>query len=250
MATRLRIEAVRRADRIAQSIGESFRHQREDAGLTQRQVAAAAGISQAHLAGVEAGRVAASIETLQAIAIALGGDASVKFYPGTGPRLRDRFQAPMVEAFIRILHPRWQRFPEVAVHRPASGVIDLVLADPRPAVLVATEFQSQLRRLEQQIRWAGLKSEGLAATSIPQLVGLEQPRVDRLLVLRSTQATRALARDFEATLRSAYPARTDEVLASLRGEGPWPGSGIVWLTIDRNGARVMDRRPPGVRLGS
>lgn len=250
MATRLRIDASRRTTRTAQAIGESYRHQREDAGLTQRQVAQTAGISQPHYAAIEAGGVVATLEVLQSIALALGGDVSLKFYPGTGPRIRDRLLAPMVEAILRILHPRWQRFPEVPVHRPAAGVIDLVLADPSLFLLVAAEFQSELRRLEQQLRWAALKAEGLPATSIAQLVGTAQSKVDRLLVLRSTRATRVLARDYGKTLRAAYPARMADVLASLTGDAPWPGSGVVWITLDRRGAHVMDRRPPGVVLGA
>jgi transcriptional regulator with XRE-family HTH domain len=250
MTTRLGREAARLAERATRSIGEDFRRARDDAGLSQRKIAAAAGISQPFLAQIEAGRVTARFEVLEAVALALGGHASLRFYPGTGPRLRDRFQAPMVEAFIRILHPRWERFPEVVVQRPAYGVIDLALADPSAQVLVATEFQSQLRRLEQQIRWARTKSLGLADTQLGQLApGGHLPTIDRLLVLRSTVATRAVAREFEATLSAAYPARTADVRASLTGSASWPGSGIAWITIDKGGVHVMDRQPPGVRLG-
>jgi transcriptional regulator with XRE-family HTH domain len=249
--TRLEREAARRAARTALSFGEDARHAREDAGLTQRSVAGAAGISQSHYAAIESGVVVASIETIQAVALALGGDVSVRFFPGTGPRLRDRIQAPMVEAFLHILHPRWQRFPEVPVHRPASGVIDLVIGSAAESLLVATEFHSQVRRLEQQVRWARIKADGLATTPLTELIsnGDHPIRIDRLLVLRSTTATRGLARDFAATLAAAYPARTAEVLASLAGDAPWPGAGVVWVTIDKHGAHVMERMPPGVRLG-
>ena len=250
-STRLEREAKRRAARTAQSFGEDVRHAREDAGLSQRSVAGAAGISQPHYAAIELGATVASVEALHAVALALGGDTSVRFFPRTGPRLRDRIQAPMVEAFLRILHPRWQRFPEVVVHRPASGVIDLCLADVAAALLVAAEFHSQLRRLEQQIRWARQKAEGLAATPLAELVAsADNPmRIDRLLVLRSTVATRAMAREFEATLAAAYPARTADLLGALTGAAPWPGAGIVWITIDGRGAHVMERRPPGTLLG-
>ena len=248
--TRLQREATRRAERTARLIGEEFRHAREDAGLSQRQVAHAAGISQPYLAAIEVGSAVASLEVLQAVAAALGGDASLRFFPGTGPRLRDRFQAPMVEAFLRVLHPRWQRFPEQPVHRPAAGFIDLALVDAGAALLVAAEFHSQMRRLEQQIRWARAKSEGLASTALGELVGDGvAPRVDRLLVLRSTSATRALAREFEATLSAAYPARTEDVLASLTRRSEWPGPGVIWVTIDKGDAHVMSRQPPGVALG-
>jgi transcriptional regulator with XRE-family HTH domain len=251
MTTRLAQQAARSAERAMRMIGEDLRRAREDAGLSQRKVAAAAGISQSFLAQIEAGRVNAGLEVLQAVAFVLGGQASLKFFPGTGPRLRDRFQAPMVEAFIRILHPRWERFPEVVVQRPAYGVIDLALVDVEAALLVASEFHSQIRRLEQQIRWAKTKSEGLLATPFATMVGADgMPNIDRLLVLRSTAATRELAREYELTLAAAYPARTADVLAALVDAAPWPGAGIVWITMDKGDVHVMDRRPPGVRLGS
>ena len=250
MTTRIAQEAARLGTRSTRSIGEDFRRAREDAGLSQRQVAAAAGISQSYYAQIEAGAVTARLEVLHAIAVALGGQASLRFFAGTGPRLRDRLQAPMVESFLRILHPRWERFPEVVVQRPAYGVIDLALADVGARLLVASEFHSQIRRLEQQLRWARTKAEGLLHASLAELVSADgPPTVDRLLVLRSTVATRELARAFEATLAAAYPARTADVLAALRGEAPWPGSGVVWITFDEGRAHVMDRQPPGVRLG-
>jgi len=158
----------------------------------------------------------------------------------------------MVEAFIRILDPRWQRFPETAVYRPAAGVIDLALADPAASLLVAAEFHSQLRRLEQQLRWARVKSDGLVETPLATLIQAERrpPRIDRLLVLQSTAATRELARSFESTFAAAYPARTPDILASLSGTAEWPGSGIVWMTIEDGRAHVMTRQPTGVRLGA
>jgi transcriptional regulator with XRE-family HTH domain len=99
---------------------------RTDQGASQAHVAAIAGIDRSHYTRIEAGIANANIETLVAISIALGGDLSVRFYPGTGPRLTDRHQARMVEAICRILHPTWTPHVEVPVSRPARGVIDLV----------------------------------------------------------------------------------------------------------------------------
>jgi hypothetical protein len=80
-------------------------------------------------------------------------DLGVRLYPGTGPLIRDHLQAAMIEALLQILHPRWRPSPEVWVTRPVQGVIDLVLEaevdDDATAPLIATEAQSELRRLEQ-----------------------------------------------------------------------------------------------------
>jgi transcriptional regulator with XRE-family HTH domain len=249
--TRLQQEAERRTLATLRDVGETYRAAREDAGLSQRQVAVAAGISQSYLAEIEAGRAEPSIAVIVVLARALGGEMSFRFFPGTGPLLRDRIQAPMVEAMLRILHPRWSRFPEVPVRKPASGVIDLVVADRHARLLVAAEFHSQLRRLEQQIRWARDKADSLGSTSIADLVvdGTVAARVSRLLVLRSTRATRTLATEFESTLAAAYPARTADLMASLVGEAAWPGAGVVWIRLDGRRTHVMEEPPPGVRLG-
>ncbi len=127
--------------------------------------------------------------------------------------------------------------------RPARGVIDLVLHDPAARVLVADEVQSELRRLEQLIRWHRLKAE-----SLPSWQGFEppadggEPRISRLLVVRRTRATRAVASEFAAQLRAAYPAHPADAVASLAGEAPWPGDSLVWIALDATGARFCDDR--------
>lgn len=235
---------------MIRAIGDAYRQAREDAGLSQRQVARLAGISQSYLVEIEAGRATPNVATLTAIAQALGGDLSLRFYPGTGPSIRDHLQARMVEAVIRVLDDRWTPYPEVPVRSPVAGVIDLVLAERRQHLLVASEFHSQLRRLEQQIRWAREKADGLANTPIGVGAGHGSPTTThRLLVLRSTQTMRSLASDFEATLSAAYPARTAGLVDSLTGTAEWPGSGVIWVRIDGARTHLLERPPPGVRLG-
>jgi transcriptional regulator with XRE-family HTH domain len=206
-----------------------------------------AGIDRSHYSRIEAGTANAGIETLIAIATALGADISVRLYPGTGPRLTDRHQARMIEVLLRSLSKDWRSHVEVPVSRPARGVIDAVLERPAEGLLVATEAYSELRRLEQQIRWSADKAASLGSSDLIG-PGLE-PRVSRLLVLRSTAATRELARQFEATLRAAYPARARDVIDSLRGGAKWPGPGLVWVRIEGDRYELLDGPPRGVTLG-
>src|SRR3972149_920096 len=91
---------------------------------------------------------------LAAIARALGGRLRIRIEPGSGPAIRDHIQAAMLQALLPLIDVRWARFLEVPVHRPVRGMIDLVLADQPTNLLVATELQSQIRRLGQQPRWA------------------------------------------------------------------------------------------------
>lgn len=217
---------------------------REDAGISQARLAAAAGISPSHLCEIERGSVEASLEVMAALCEALGGRLRLRIEPGMGPAIRDHLQAAMVEALLQAIHPRWARFPEVAVRRPVRGFIDLVLADREANLLVAVEVHSQLRRLEQQLRWANEKAEALRG--LPELAPRGAlgavPTISRLLVLRSTRATRGVADAHQYLLSSAYPAGQREVMASLAGDAPWPAAGIIWMVIEDGQARVIDRR--------
>ncbi len=250
---RMRAEETdrRRAKRVIdvrRAIGNDLRSLRLDAGASLRRVAAAAGVSPAHLSAIELGKAEASMAALTAITDVLGADLAIRAYPNTGARLRDRLQAPVVEELLRIAHPRWRRLIEVPVYRPSRGVVDVVLIDPSARLVVADEVESQLHRLEQQVRWAKQKAEALPSADFWR--HLEGPHeVSRLLVLRSTRATRELAIRFEETLRAAYPARTREVYEALVGAAAWPGAGILWSEVDARGARILATPPRFVRVG-
>lgn len=233
--------------RIERQVGEDIHRLRVDAGLPIAAVATATGHDASFLARIEAGTAHPSNAVLISIGVALGADLSLRYFPGTGPRIHDRFQAPMSEALLRGLDQRWQRQLEVLITKPARGVIDIVLSDASSTTTVATEVYSDLRRLEQQIRWSNEKADGLAA----KLASRDLPRdVSRLLVLRSTAATRVLAREFETTLATAYPARAADVVAALTTpDRPWPGAGLIWMHLHGTKATLMHRPPPGVALG-
>ena len=179
-----------------------------------------------------------------AIAAALGCDLSLRLFPNTGPRIRDRLQVAMSEALLEILHRRWQPRPEVPVYRPVRGVIDLVLVDPIAHDAVATELQSQLRRVEQQVRWSAQKADALAA--LPELNG---ERVGRLLVVRNSAAMREVVRSAAHTLAAAYSARAADAFASLTGGAPWPGAAILWANVERGRATILDGPPRGITVG-
>jgi hypothetical protein len=157
----------------------------------------------------------------------------------------------MAEALLAVLHPSWHKVTEVAVRRPARGFIDIVLGRAGGPV-IATELHSELRRLEQQIRWAHEKAASLPSadewTFLTQ--GSADAEVSRLLVLRSTRTARDLARDYALTLAAAYPARTDDAVAALvEPDRSWPGAAIIWADITKGRARILPTPPRGVALG-
>jgi len=67
--------------RLAADVGEQIRAARETAGLSQRELAARMGTSQAAVARLEAGGVGATLTTLHRVAAALGLELSIDLRP-------------------------------------------------------------------------------------------------------------------------------------------------------------------------
>ena len=239
-------EADRRLRTLQRSIGSDVTRLRSDAAVTMSRLAETAGLDRSFVGRIEAGLAHPSLETLVALSVALGADLTVRFYPGSGPRLTDRHQARMIELILRRLAPGWTAHLEVAVSTPSRGVIDAVFERPAERLMVVAEAHSAIGRLEQQIRWSAQKSAAIASSSLG-------PRpewtVSRLLLLRSTAANRDLARSFAATLQAAYPARTRDAVTALVDGGPWPGDAIVWVRIEGERVELLDGPPRGVLTG-
>ena len=224
------------------ALGEALTRFREDAGLSRLAVARAAGIDDAFLGRVEDGDERPSVETYVRIGTVLGADLSMRFYPNTGPTIRDRISAPILEALLGILNARWRPSTEVAVRKPSRGWIDAALHDARARVILATELQSELRRLEQMIRWHAEKAASLPSWDEWSRLGGE-PEISRLLIVRRTRATRAVAAEFARQLRVAYPAHPDDALAALTtATSTWPGAALVWAEVTGSHARLLGGR--------
>jgi transcriptional regulator with XRE-family HTH domain len=228
---------------------------RADAGVSMRALARAAGISSSTLSEIESCDTDPGIEALARIAVALGGELTVRIDHGTGPLVRDHIQAAMVQALLGSLDPRWHAGLEVAVYRPVYGVIDVVLDErhaasrPDPTVglaVVAGEAHSQVRRAEQQLRWANAKADALAIAR--GAASLAAP-VTRLLLLRSTRANRAVVATYADLFGTTHPARCADAFDALTGTAPWPGSAIVWCLVGKTSAELLREPPPGIRVG-
>jgi transcriptional regulator with XRE-family HTH domain len=230
----------RSARRMTVALGEDIRRLREDAGVTRAELARAAGVDASYLRRIEAGTVMPSAETVVRLSLALGADPSLRLYPSTGSPIRDRHQAAIASALLASLHPRWRAYPEVAVRRPARGWIDLGLHDAVEPTFIATEIQSDLRRLEQLVRWSQAKADSLPSWDGWAHLGGELA-ISRLLLIRETRANRSIVATAGPLLRAAYPANGHVALESLTRGDSWPGPALLWAARDR-------RRPGTYRL--
>jgi len=251
---RVEVQAELRADEIHRAIAGDLRRLLDDAGVRPTALAREAHVSPSMVSRVLLGRRDASLETLARLAIALGGDVSVRLTPGAGVPIHDAIQARMIEAFVAELHPRWTPFPEVHVRTPARGSIDLVLADSIDPALIAIEFQSQLRRAEQTIRWGNEKAAALRSSDLYRMAaaaadddGGGRAVIGRLLVLRSTTATRAAVGELPGLFSVAYPVASATAVEALRGGRTWPGAAIVWMVVHGRKAHLMDDAPRALR---
>ena len=216
---------------------------REDAGITSAELAKGSGVDPGFLCRIQRGAEHPTLETYARLAAVLGADLSARLYPNTGPTIRDRHQARILEALLASLHPRWHAYPEIAVRRPSRGWIEVGLHDRRTRIMVATEIQSEIRRLEQLIRWSAEKAASIASWDGWGRLG-EPPEVSTLLIIRDTRTIRAVAREFRRALQSAYPAHPEDALAALAGVDPWPGPALLWATAgaaEPGTARILAR---------
>lgn len=211
-----------------------------DAGISLAALAREAGVPYPHLWRMMAGKVRPTLETYAKLAIPLGADLATRLYPNTGPLIRDRHQARISEALVHEAHPRWRPFTEVGVRQPARGWIDVVLHEPRERVAIATEVESDIRRIDQQVRWAAMKAESMPSWDLWPVD--EPPQISQLLIVRRTRATRQTAHEFARQLALAYPAHPEDALAALTGRASWPGSTLIWAKIDATGVRFLPTR--------
>lgn len=64
---------------ITPYVGQAFRHFREQAGMSQEQVALAAGLDRTYVSGIERSRRNPSLRSMQRIAVVLGTDLAELF---------------------------------------------------------------------------------------------------------------------------------------------------------------------------
>ena len=137
----------------------------------------------------------------------------------------------------------------MAVYRPVRGVIDLVLDAGPEGAIVACEAQSQLRRIEQQIRWSRAKADALGLARDAAATGSLRAQSAGSCSSARPLRTRAVVAQYADLVAAAYPARAIDAYAALTGEAAWPGDVLLWCRVENGHATVLDRPPRGIRVG-
>jgi transcriptional regulator with XRE-family HTH domain len=213
---RLNDRGVRQARLIRTTMGRELREGRVGAGITQKDVGDATGISASEVSRIEAGlRTTVSVDRLARLFAAVGMDLSVRAFPA-GPPIRDAGHVRLIGRFRERIAPGgWTWRSEV----PVAGPGDLRAWDGqllRPGLRIATEMETRLRDVQATQRGIELKRR--------------DGTVDRmLLVVADTPTNRAAVAAAAALLRASYPVSTRAALAALAAGRDPGGDALVVL---------------------
>jgi transcriptional regulator with XRE-family HTH domain len=191
-----------------------WREQRLSAGLTQRVVARAVGLSREAYGRLERGRTTdIGISRAATISAVLGGQLSVKIFP-LGTPIRDAAHVSLLTRFEQQLALHWRRRRE----SPISGDDDRRAWDERldGPVSIGVEAETRPADLQALERRMNLKQRDSGVQRM-------------ILLVAGTRRNRRLLRELLPVLRSSFPLSTREVLEALR-RGVDPGAnGLVVL---------------------
>ncbi len=213
-AERTKDRGQRNARRLLQQLGAELRDARLAAGVSQRHVAAVAGLSQSAVSRTELVQAEAStLSVLSLHAAALGLRLSLKVYPESTP-VRDAAQLRLLDRLRRQVHGRYDWRPEAPL--PGYGDLrawDVALTGPVSIGIDAEtrlhDIQALQRRSETKWRDSGL---------------------DRIVLLVSaTRHNAAVLRAHREALRGTFPADTHAVMDALRSGRVLASNGLVVL---------------------
>jgi transcriptional regulator with XRE-family HTH domain len=206
---------TRRGMRLLREFAEEIRAARLLAGLSQRSVAEAVGLSKATISRIER-CVPPFVDFVTAARIArvVGLDLSVRAFPAAGP-LRDEGHVKLVRRFLAEVASVVTRRLESPIRLPGDQrAWDVLLMVGGRRIGVAVE--TRIRDLQALLRREGAKARDDGVDVL-------------ILVVAGTKANRRALADAEDLIRAELPLNTRQVLAALRrGEAP-PASGVVVL---------------------
>lgn len=203
------------------------------AGLTQRQLAQRAGISQQEASRAERGGERSTLETRCRLAAACGTELGWRLYPTSSVSLRDSGQLGLAQALVRKAHPRWTAHLEMPVGAGDLRAADIVLVSDDEVIHI--EVERTLVDLQAQLRAAQLKREGLATR-------LQRP-VRLVIAVPDTRAARARIEPFADLISRSLPFTSRNIWATIRGRTAAGGDGLLFVR-QRTSTRTLSTTSP------
>jgi transcriptional regulator with XRE-family HTH domain len=217
-------------------VGRALRVLRRARSLRQRDVAAAAGVSQPTVSAIERGRWSGtSLRTLCQVFDVVEADVQVfvRFRGGELDRLLDEGHAAVVATVARTLRG-WGWLVELEVtfnHYGDRGSIDLLAYHAAGRTLLVVEVKTEITSAEETLRRLDVKVR-IAPLVAPERFGEKPVRVMRLLAIRASTANRDRVTRLDSLFGAAFPLRGRLLASWLRSPGPIPdgrGSGLMFV---------------------
>ena len=234
-------------------VGRVVREVRIRRGWRQRDLAAAASVSQTVISRIELGRLEnVSLQRLRAVGAALDIAVSIDAWWRAGDidRLVGRGHAALVEHVVAELHAHgWLTRVEVTFnHFGERGSADVIAWHPPSRTLLIVEVKTRIGDVQATVSTFERK-----VRILPEIVAREEGwasvAVGRLLVIADTQANRSLVGQHQRILDSTWNERTAATRRWLRrpttpvaGRDRRGFGGIWFLPFDRLGSAAARSR--------
>ncbi len=210
---------------LAAAFGRELRIARMVHGMTQRQAAHLAGVSQAEVSKAERATVDISLVARCPLAAACGHELGWRLYPVAMVRLRDSGQLTLAQAIVGAAHPSWKSRLEVPVAPGDARAADLVLTGATEVIHV--EVERALVDLQAQLRSAQLKREALAER--------EQRPIRLVIAVPDSAQSRARLAPFRDLLSRTLPATSGRAWRAIRAGEPLGADAILFVRNVRRG---------------
>lgn len=208
----------RRASQQAAKAGDEVGLARATLALSRHEVAKRASVSWSTVVRAENGDPRIGLDTLCAVAEAVGLDVVVRCFPGRPPSLRDTGQLEIAETLRQQAHPAWRVATEVLAG-PNGEAIDLGFFGAEE--IIDTEIERMAADFQGQYRRGNLKREALAQ---------QHRRPVRLVfAVEDTRRNRRALESHLPFIRSTLPAGSREILSAIRAGHTLGRDGLLWI---------------------
>jgi transcriptional regulator with XRE-family HTH domain len=204
-----------------------------------RDVARRAGVSPESVRRVEQGDPSVQLDTICAVAEAVGVDVVISGYPAATVSLRDAGQLTITRIICSMAHPSWQPHLEMPAGDHGEA-IDLVFLGPDE--IIAAEIDRRLLNFQEMHRRNVRKRDYLAAR--------HQRPVRSVVITEDTRRNRQAVEPHLELIRRVLPAGSREVLNAVRSGEPLGRDGLVWMRPYRSRRPARGRDPVLVSVSS
>jgi transcriptional regulator with XRE-family HTH domain len=227
-------------------IGRSLRALRQRRGMTQRELAGAAGVSQSLISLMERGHLdSIALRTIRSVFAVLDTrtELAVSWRGGALDRLLDEAHSSIVSQRASALRAaRWVVVLEATYSVYGErGSIDLFAAMPVNRAVLVEEVKSDLTSLEELGRKTDEKTRLARTRLCRERFGFDPLAIGRILVLPDTDAARRKVARLASVLDVLFPSRGRAVRAWLRNP-VGDLSGILFVANSNRRAATGDQR--------